>query len=133
MADKKTSSLVVRKNTAIACTDDFDAQVELAREIMQRQAAAHGSRGNSDPEAYVMKFEIVKHEDGTITATPRKKPFKNLTEERSGMNLMIRSPFSDRMGINSAKRGKYNDEDRLGFNEYGTVEVGEAMAVGTVN
>lgn len=126
------SSLVVRQKTDVARTDDYDAQVELAREVMARQARAYGSKGISDPDSYAMKFEIVKHADGTITASPRTKPFKNVPEERSGMSLMIRSPFSDRMGLDGEKRGKYNDSDRLLFNEYGTVEVGEVAAVGSV-
>ena len=67
-----------------------------------------------------------------MVATPREKPLKNLDEDHAGLSLMIRSPFSDRMGLNVPKRGKYNDEDRLGFNEYGTVEIGETAAAGSV-
>lgn len=124
-------SVVVRKNTSVARTDDYDAQVELAREMMQRQVAAYGTKNASSPETYVLKFEIVKREDGTIVAYPREKPFKD-DPDRPGMSLMTRSPFSDKMGLDTPKRGKYNDVDKLLFNEYGTVELGEVAAVGSV-
>jgi len=132
MGDDNENSIALRKENAVVSTQDFDQQVELAKEIMMRQAKAYGTKNISTPESYASKFEIVKHEDGTITATPREKPFKNLPEEKKGINLMIRSPYSDRIGLDAEKRGKYRDEDRLNFNEYGTVEMGEVQAVGSI-
>ena len=131
MSDK-TTAVSVHKGSQVALVDDFEQQKALAEEVMQRQAKRYGANHVSNPEDYILKFELVKKEDGTIVASPRKKPFKNTSEDAAGMNLLMRSPFSDSIGLDVRKRGKYNDEDRLNLNEYGTVEVGEVRAVGSI-
>lgn len=129
---ENTTAVQVHSGSQVARVDDYDQQKALAEEVMQRQAQRYGSKHVSSPESYILKFELVKKEDGTIVASPRKKPFKNTSEDVAGMNLMMRSPFADSIGLDVKKRGKYNDEDRLNFNEYGTIEVGEVRAVGSI-
>lgn len=126
------AAVSVRTATQMARVDDFEQQKALAEEVMQRQAEKYGPRNASSPESYILKFELVKKEDGTIVASPRKKPFKNTSEDVAGMNLMMRSPFADSIGLDTHKRGKYNDEDKLLFNDYGTAEIGEVRPVGSI-
>ena len=130
--ETRETALSTRRGSQVARVDDYDQQKALADEMMARLAMHYGENSTLSSDSYVLKFQLVKREDGTIVASPRERPFKVTSEDIIGINLMMRSPYSDRIGLDGAGRGRYNDEDRLLLNEYGTAEIGEVAPVGSV-
>lgn len=127
MESKNSRAIVERKEyAAVRFQDYLDAQLAL----MQRHMT--GRQKPADPIAFVASHELVPLENGRLSIRKRDTPL-DITFDDEGVahaaNLSYGATYANRMGFQQAfRRGKYNDADRLGGNDYGTMEIGEARS-----
>ena len=107
------------------------ASIQGAQTQIEKLNALPASAKPADPFGFVIHNEIERTESGALIIRKRDKPLDPLPDFSPNV-LLQENTASRRMGFQQAfRRGKYNDEARLMFNDHGTIEIGEAVPAGS--
>ena len=128
MKKENSNAIATRPDTGLGKSyPSFWDEVDLLKSLPSRQQPA-------DPIAFVARNKVSRDDKGRYVIAKREKPLKIFDEDghtRVVEGLSYGNTASNRMGFQQGmRRGKYNDEGRLMFNDYGTVELGETISAG---
>ena len=124
MQEKPNTALTPKRTSAVSRNPsaDLDAQLELLRSLPARVQPA-------DPIGFVCTNELIKSKGGQIVIRKRDNPLKIFSDDHGRAFAAAQSTHASRMGFEQGmRRGKYNDEGRLFFNDYGSATVGEVVS-----
>ena len=108
----------------------LEEQLEFMNIINSRAVLAGRKPVFDEPRSSVLTTEIVRT-DGGFRIVKRANPIDlvDIDEHNRSASATVRT-YSDR--VFAAPKGKYNDEDKLFGQDYGTAEVGEVRAWATI-